>query len=290
MRVDLPELRGREAVVNLEVLDGSRRLDGRFHRHDALELNLVVRGHAEVALERRRYRIGANAALWLFPGQEHVLLTRSPDFAMWVAVFSPALVRREARAVAPVLASRDPAGSFHRALSSADARALDRLCADLADPGLPSAAARSGHAWLLASAWRAFERAVVIAETGTLHPVVAEALRRLEGGDDEGDAAALARALRVGREWLSRRFRREVGMTLVEYRTRQRLRRFFDRVHADPSVGLLDAALGAGFASYAQFHLVFRRFMDCSPRDYLRRRRSAAETVPGAAAMRRRRP
>jgi transcriptional regulator GlxA family with amidase domain len=55
----------------------------------------------------------------------------------------------------------------------------------------------------------------------------------------------------------------------VEYRNRLRLDRFESLLGQGPA-NLLDAALEAGFGSYAQFHRVFRARLHASPRDYLR--------------------
>ncbi len=72
---------------------------------------------------------------------------------------------------------------------------------------------------------------------------------------------------------LARVFKRDMGMSLVEYRNRLRLDRFWLLVDGGrPS--LLEAALAAGFGSYAQFHRVFRAQRHLTPREYLRRRRA----------------
>ena len=70
---------------------------------------------------------------------------------------------------------------------------------------------------------------------------------------------------------LARVFKAEMGMSLVEYRNRLRLDRFtalLDTGHRN----LLEAALAAGFGSYAQFHRVFRALRHVTPSDYRRRR------------------
>jgi methylphosphotriester-DNA--protein-cysteine methyltransferase len=87
---------------------------------------------------------------------------------------------------------------------------------------------------------------------------------------------------------LARVFKRDMGMSLVEYRNRLRLDRFWILVDGGrPS--LLEAALAAGFGSYAQFHRVFRAQRQVTPREYLRRRRSlgssfAAQELSSLAA------
>ena len=69
---------------------------------------------------------------------------------------------------------------------------------------------------------------------------------------------------------LGRAFKATLGESLVDYKNRQRLQRFLSLV--DPCGGnLLEAALEAGFGSYAQFHRVFRRSFGCTPIDHLRR-------------------
>ncbi|HSS38745.1 MAG TPA: AraC family transcriptional regulator [Polyangia bacterium] len=78
---------------------------------------------------------------------------------------------------------------------------------------------------------------------------------------------------------LARVFKRDMGMSLVEYRNRLRLDRFWVLVDGGrPS--LLEAALAAGFGSYAQFHRVFRAQRHLTPREYLRRRRADGSALP----------
>ena len=80
----------------------------------------------------------------------------------------------------------------------------------------------------------------------------------------------IAAALDISLSRLARVFKSEMGMSLVEYRNRLRLDRFsvlLDRGRTN----LLEAALAAGFGSYAQFHRVFRALRHVTPREYLRR-------------------
>jgi AraC-like DNA-binding protein len=89
---------------------------------------------------------------------------------------------------------------------------------------------------------------------------------------DPGNAGGeLARKLGISAGRLARVFKIEMGMSLVEYRNRLLLDGF-DRLLARGGVNLLEAALAAGFGSYAQFHRVFRAFRGMTPRAYLRRR------------------
>jgi len=81
----------------------------------------------------------------------------------------------------------------------------------------------------------------------------------------------IAAKLDISLSRLARVFKAEMGMSLVEYRNRLRLDRFavlLDRGRTN----LLEAALAAGFGSYAQFHRVFRALRHMTPREYLHTR------------------
>lgn len=77
----------------------------------------------------------------------------------------------------------------------------------------------------------------------------------------------LARRFRVSSGHLARTFKAEVGTSLVEYRNRLRLERFFVAMQTgQPS--LHEAAIQAGFGSYAQFLRVHRQITGLAPREY----------------------
>jgi AraC-like DNA-binding protein len=89
----------------------------------------------------------------------------------------------------------------------------------------------------------------------------------------------LARELSISAGYLARVFKSEMGVSLVEYRNRLRIERFLRLVERGGG-NLYEAALEAGFGSYAQFHRVFRRHVGTTPREYVTGSRSSA-----AAAM-----
>src|SRR5687768_6799523 len=65
-----------------------------MHRHTELELNLVTRGSASYLVNERRYTLHRHTLIWLFPGQDHLLLDESSDYQMWIVVFKPRLLRQ----------------------------------------------------------------------------------------------------------------------------------------------------------------------------------------------------
>jgi len=80
----------------------------------------------------------------------------------------------------------------------------------------------------------------------------------------------LASELGVSPGHLARSFKRKMGVSLVDYRNQLRLERFLAAVQRRGNgSNLLDAALEAGFGSYAQFHRVYRKFRGATPREVL---------------------
>jgi AraC-like DNA-binding protein len=105
-----------------------------------------------------------------------------------------------------------------------------------------------------------------------LSPEIADCLELL-GADPGASLADLAQRLGMSAVRLSRTFQREVGKKLQDYRTEQRLQRFFALVDSAEQRGqalsLMDLALAAGFGSYSQFHRVFSARFGSSPKLYL---------------------
>jgi AraC-like DNA-binding protein len=99
------------------------------------------------------------------------------------------------------------------------------------------------------------------------HPLV-RGVTELLAHDPTLTCDALAERLHVNAGHLARTFKRETGTSVVDHRNELRLARFLGRVDIQ-AANLLEAALGAGFGSYAQFHRVFRARFGQAPREYL---------------------
>jgi AraC-like DNA-binding protein len=123
-----------------------------------------------------------------------------------------------------------------------------------------------------------------LATTGPLsasgHPLVLNALRLL-AKDPSLTGREIAPKLDISPSRLARVFKGEMGMSLVDYRNRLRLERFQVLVDSGGE-NLLEAALAAGFGSYAQFHRVFRALRGTTPREYLRERGGSSRNGPRA--------
>jgi AraC-like DNA-binding protein len=101
--------------------------------------------------------------------------------------------------------------------------------------------------------------------------LVQAVLRRL-ATDPTLTAGELSPDLGISPSRLARVFKEEMGMSLVDYRNRLRLERFEVLVDKGGE-NLLQAALAAGFGSYAQFHRVYRELRGATPRKILKTRR-----------------
>ena len=101
------------------------------------------------------------------------------------------------------------------------------------------------------------------------HPAVTKATRML-ADDPSASGGALAERLEVSAGRFARVFKSEMGVSLVHYRNQLRLERFLKIMDAGDS-NMSDAALAAGFGSYAQFHRVFQSLRGVTPRAYFAR-------------------
>ena len=106
-----------------------------------------------------------------------------------------------------------------------------------------------------------------VAGSRARHPAVAKAAKLL-ADDPSMSAGDLAVDLQVSPSRFARVFKAEMGVSLVSYRNQLRLERFLAIVDAG-NENLHEAALAAGFGSYAQFHRVFQALHRMSPRAYL---------------------
>lgn len=239
------------------------------HRHVALELNLVVRGRGHYEVGGRCHPLSSGTVLFITPGIDHHLEERTPDFEMWVLALQPALLERTCdgdagagflRAVA--------AGDCGRLLSIDDSRWLAREIQRFSSTRSP-AFLRAGLAYAMTGAQEAFARTPSAPGEAALSAEVQCCMTLLED-NPALSRTALADQAGATPDALSHAFKRELGVGLVAYRNRMRVRRFLE-LASSGRLTLLAACLEAGFGSYPQFHRVFVAETGQTPRDYLAR-------------------
>lgn len=223
------------------------------HFHAEPELNLIAAGHAAFGFGDATVTVSAGDLLWWPPGQDHVLLDATPDLDLFVIGVTPAFSEH-------VLAVHDPSGSGGAARLRLDPATLTgfRTACGAQSPGADATAVehRLGDLWREAHRLR---RGVP-----DHHPLTMRALRSLLGRPDL-KRGELARLIHGDPSEVSRNFHRDIGLTLVAYRTRLRLIRFIQRVEGG-DCNLLTAAIDAGFGSYSQCHRAFHQAFACTPR------------------------
>jgi len=248
---------------------GDRRMAAP-HRHRSVEFNLVLHGTAAYLLAGRRYRLRPGSLVWLFPGQEHILVDRSPHYRDWIGLFDAAALRPACTTPRTrTLLQADPPGHFARCLDGAAAARLEALFGHVARAGDPDTAV-AGLRHAILAAWEAFHAAPQEPAAPAVHPAVAGAARLLRDGVADDSNAALAAAVGLGPHHLSRLFRQQMGVGLARFRNEHRLRRFLELHASGAHPTLLDAALAAGFGSYPQFYRVVRELTGRRPADLTR--------------------
>jgi AraC-like DNA-binding protein len=186
---------------------------------------------------------------------------------MWVAVFRRRAIRRYATdASSKALLQTSFRGEVCRKLKSRDLLRCEELFGELSTAATHTARLNAGLGYSLLEAWNCFERAVEV-PAREMHPGVERAAWLIRSEAAEESFQDLAKRVGLSSARLSRLFKLQMGIGMVEFRNRQRLERFFDTYGRDKEKTLLAAALDSGFGSYAQFHRVFRRVMGHPPRE-----------------------
>jgi AraC-like DNA-binding protein len=223
------------------------------HFHAEPELNLIAAGRAVFGYGEATISVSAGDLLWWPPGQDHVLLDATPDLDLYVIGVTPAFSEQ-------VLAGRAcgaSGGAARLRLDPGTLASLRKTCA--VQMTAVDAAAVERH---VGDLWR--EAHTLRARIPDHHPLTGRALSSLLERPDL-KRGELARLIHGNASEVSRYFHRDLGLTLVAYRTRLRLIRFIQLVEGGGR-SFLAAAIDAGFGSYSQCHRTFQQAFDCTPR------------------------
>jgi AraC-like DNA-binding protein len=208
----------------------------------------------------------------LWEGELELYERRSEDGVSWTVVedapivaHSPTcshMVGRGWVCCTPIRAGGEPLGIMFNDAGLTDARvdeeqqAKGAMLCSLLGTAL-YLASRRGHGWDPGG-------------VGGRSPGVVKATQLLSE-DPAMTAEDLGVSLGLSASRVARLFKSEMGISLVEYRNRLRLARFSALLDGRGD-NLLDAALSAGFGSYAQFHRVFVALKGTTPGKFLRDR------------------
>lgn len=242
-----------------------------MHHHAELEFNLVTQGSGLYLLEQRKYEIRRGDLLWLFPAQEHVLVEQSGDFEMWIGVLKPAAIQRIATDEGvQVLRQNNPPGDYCRRLPQPALARLERMFSEIVAASSRPGLFNAGLAYAFLSAWEQFAQSADV-PVQDVHPAVEKAARLIRHESNLLSLEELASRAGLSAHRLSRLFKQQTGVALVDFRNRQRVEKYLQIYGTGQRRTMLDAALEAGFGSYAQFHRVFKRVTGRSPGEQRRK-------------------
>ncbi len=267
------------------------------HHHRELELNFIVQGTITYVVNGHRFTFSPRTLLWLFPGQEHQLITRSDNARFYVVVFTPSLINKSCHIAKYEGLKHSPNNQSELASTVLDPKAFDlisKMMESLMEGSLDSdllnreagfgAASdfrfehhdpdglNAGLHHLLLLCWRLQNEGKTSGKAIALHPSVQRAIRVLSENDTGQDLNELSRACGASKAYLSRIFHRQVGVPLSQYRNSLRLARFFEAYRRTDHSTLAEAVYEAGFGSYSQFYKVFIQSYGCGPRECLSRK------------------
>jgi len=227
------------------------------HFHAEPELNLVLSGSALLGVGEHEVRAVRGDIVVFQPGQDHVLLDASADLDLFVVALRPELAERAG--LVRALVSRQRLDEGERSSAEESLRLLAGVSFN--EP----------HERVLTEL---FQRLAQRAPDA--HVVSRRALERLLH-EPAASGSVLARTAGTASSGVSRHFREDFGVRMVEYRARLRLMRFVSLVDAGSS--LSQSALEADFGSYAQCHRVFQQSVGLAPKAYFAGARRALDAL-----------
>ena len=242
------------------------------HRHVELELNIILGGTGTCLIEGRRCTLEKSSCLWLFPDQEHMLIEQSPDFSMWICLFKPEIIAKHKSYIQNgVLDAEKHEGIFNRNLNRHDLQMLHQLCQRMSD-GEDSYRFNQGIDWLFLETWKLFEESTLQTDLPHVPESIEQAVKLLQEADYS--LPELAERCHVSSAWLSRSFKKHLGMNMSAFRNQQRIERFLHIYGTGHRFNMTEAAFAAGFNSYAQFYKVCCDICGKTPREIARSRKN----------------
>ena len=233
------------------------------HFHEEPEINLVVHGRGVMSLGDRTITVSAGSVVWFPPGLDHYLQEASPDFELFTVGFQPESLQAYER-------ENKTLAHFARPPQYIDAASTAQLAALLSE--VQTTADAQAIEVRLMQVLLELSQLAQAPDDCLGHRAASFILTHPTTSRDQ-----LARALSSNRGDISRRFHRDHGMTLRQYRNAIRTLEFLRQLDAG-AANITRAAIGAGFGSYSQCHRVFHSLLGQSPREYLISQRQESPT------------
>lgn len=256
--------------VGREQRDPEYGLDTANH----IALVLCTAGSARYQCANQIHHVRPATISWSVPALRSEFVDASSEYEAWIAHVSGSLVQRMG-----LMGQQRQGAALSRRLTQDSAKRLVSHFEYLASLDNTSEQFHVGMEYLLLCAWAEQHRTTRVDELIDIHPAVEKAAHILRHQPETNSLRDLARACNASASWLSRLFREQLGVSLVGYRNQARIERFFELYGVGRDANLTEAALGAGFGSYAQFHRVFKDTLGFAPGDLKRGVRGAVDSV-----------
>lgn len=280
VRVHIPIEPGRNGLIRYMQKGSAIPKPRHLFQYDALALLIVEEGSCTYLVDEKSIECRRGSMLWGFPDQQRTLYDRSPDLCLWVIEFAPEFLQSVCTEKNDrILQETHPDEIFHRRMPGAELRfilpVLVRLFRQEEECG--NDYFNAGLHFILQHCWQVFLSPGEPADYQSVHPAVAKVVHLIrDEGDIESTVSELADKSGLCVSRLIPLFQEQIGMTITDFRNRQKLEQFLDAYRRDGQFNMLGAALDAGFGSYAQFYRVFKKTMRQSPREYF-----SDSSVPG---------
>ncbi|MDG1457072.1 MAG: AraC family transcriptional regulator [Pseudoprimorskyibacter sp.] len=215
--------------------------------HQELVVLLGLEGSAQYLVDGLVYALRRGSLLWAMAGQQHVLLSETAGFDMRVVLVADAALPEHRSGLPPLRGTDLPP----RQLVDSAVTELEQIAdAQTSTAGL--AARHAGLLWWLSRAW-ALWHAVPDGRGRAVHPAVDQAAR-LWRDDPTRGVPQIAQEVGLSPGRLGRRFRTDLGHSVTDYRTDQKLARATTLRAEAAHQNWTTIALDAGFGSYSQFY------------------------------------
>ena len=226
------------------------------HLHQCFEIIVILDGEMKITVDEKDFVLHQNEALLIFPNQIHSLESTSSEHVL--CIFSPRLVQAYASKVVDKI-PRDNKFIPDKYLVNA----LERLEIDA------SSVEKKG---VLYSLCAQFDKIAVYHEKKTdseklLHKIFSFVEETFDG---DCSLSALSKILGYDYSYLSRYFKKNIGMSFNSYVNHYRLSHACYLLENTNSP-IIQCAYDSGFTSLRSFNRSFKEYLDLTPTQYRKR-------------------
>lgn len=243
------------------------------HTHDFCELYFYIDGKCSYMVENGIYRMSAGTVIFTRPGELHSVRIDEPcSYTRFYYQFNPQALELVTKNHLRCFFGR-PFGRQNSLMLSPAALSvclwrIKNACR-LKDSGSPDfeTTALADFLYTLTDVNRVFDQSSDFMPSERLNPLVSDALDYINSNLEQlRSTESIAQALYVSREYLSRSFSREMGITLSQYILKKRISNAKTLIAAGSPP--TEASTLSGFDNYSYFIQVFKRETGMTPREW----------------------